>query len=93
MSKFEQVYKKLYLESVKKSKYLISDIDLETLRNGAKFELEHTNILKEAEKIAADHIFEFGYFNESEKITSDYYKELKLMEDKLKKELESKKKI
>lgn len=80
----EEIFQPINLNESKRelktisNKFNVSLNKLESqLEMGKKFELEHTNDIKIAEKIALDHLKEIP----------DYYTRLKKMENKAKKEL------
>lgn len=83
LSKVDKKTHHLTIEGVNKAKEELpggvgdfrpdSDFDAEQLKIGTKIEFEHTHDKDKAKEIAKDHLTE----------SPDYYKELKVMEDKL----------
>lgn len=53
------------------------------LKEGTKVEMEHTNNPLIAKEIAKDHIFETGKIDKKGQYKSQYYKELKKLEQKI----------
>ena len=60
-----------------------SDFDPQVLAAGTKVELEHTGDRRVAREIAMDHIVEARQKNRQGKWTSDYYRELAEMEERI----------
>ena len=91
---YQQLLESIDTNTLKNAgKYADELFNQDILQAGIKVEMEHTNDAEVAKQIAKDHITETGYYDENNKIVSDYYKELEILEAKLKANLKNKKTV